>query len=46
VLGWLPAENFESGLRRTVMWYLNNRDWCTHVQDGSYQRQRLGVLNE
>jgi len=44
-LGWQPVENFESGLRRTVTWYLSNRDWCAHVQDGSYQRQRLGVLN-
>jgi len=46
MLGWQPAENFESGLRRTVAWYLDNRDWCAHVQDGSYQRQRLGTLNE
>ncbi len=43
-LGWQPAENFESGLRRTVEWYLNNREWCAHVQDGSYKRERLGVL--
>ena len=42
-LGWQPAENFTSGLRRTVIWYLNNRAWCTHVQDGSYQRERLGL---
>jgi len=40
---WQPAENFTSGLRRTVIWYLNNRAWCTHVQDGSYQRERLGL---
>lgn len=44
MLGWQPAENFESGLRRTVAWYLNNREWCAHVQDGSYHRQRLGML--
>ena len=43
-LGWQPAEDFESGLRRTVAWYLNNLEWCAHVQDGSYQRERLGVL--
>lgn len=44
VLGWQPTENFESGLRKTVEWYLNNREWCNHVQDGSYQRERLGVM--
>ena len=42
-LGWKPKETFETGLRKTVQWYLNNREWCQHVQDGSYQRQRLGV---
>jgi len=29
-------------LRKTVQWYLNNQTWCQHVQDGSYQRERLG----
>jgi dTDP-glucose 4,6-dehydratase len=43
-LGWVPAETFETGLRKTVEWYLNNVTWCQHVQDGSYQRQRLGVI--
>jgi dTDP-glucose 4,6-dehydratase len=42
-LGWQPAENFESGLRKTAEWYLNNREWCAHVQNGSYQRERLGL---
>ncbi|MBD1602476.1 dTDP-glucose 4,6-dehydratase, partial [Pseudomonas typographi] len=41
-LGWVPAETFETGLRKTVQWYLANREWCQHVQDGSYQRERLG----
>ena len=41
-LGWLPAENFESGIRKTVQWYLDNQEWCQRVQDGSYQRERLG----
>ena len=41
-LGWTPEETFETGLRRTVQWYLDNRDWCNHVLDGSYQRERLG----
>jgi dTDP-glucose 4,6-dehydratase len=43
-LGWSPQETFESGLRTTVRWYLENLTWCRHVQDGSYQRQRLGTL--
>ncbi|HKM36361.1 MAG TPA: dTDP-glucose 4,6-dehydratase [Thiopseudomonas sp.] len=42
-LGWMPAETFESGLRKTVQWYLDNQTWCQRVQDGSYQRERLGV---
>jgi dTDP-glucose 4,6-dehydratase len=42
-LGWLPKETFETGIRKTVQWYLANHDWCQHVQDGSYQRQRLGT---
>jgi len=43
-LGWTPAETFESGLDKTIKWYLANSEWCQHVQDGSYQRQRLGVM--
>jgi dTDP-glucose 4,6-dehydratase len=41
-LGWTPQETFESGIRKTVHWYLDNQAWCKHVQDGSYQRERLG----
>ncbi|MDH1539114.1 dTDP-glucose 4,6-dehydratase, partial [Pseudomonas chengduensis] len=41
-LGWVPQETFETGLRKTVQWYLDNLDWCRRVQDGSYQGQRLG----
>ena len=43
-LGWVPQETFESGIEKTVKWYLDNKRWCQHVQDGSYQRQRLGVM--
>lgn len=43
-LGWVPQESFASGLRKTVKWYLANLDWCQRVQDGSYQRERLGQL--
>ncbi len=42
-LGWTPTETFESGIRKTVQWYLNNETWWHHVLDGSYSRQRLGV---
>ncbi|MGX9519193.1 dTDP-glucose 4,6-dehydratase [Vibrio mediterranei] len=42
-LGWTPAETFESGIRKTVEWYLNNREWWTRVLDGSYSRERLGT---
>ena len=42
-LSWTPQETFETGIRKTVEWYLNNLDWCRRVQDGSYQRERLGV---
>lgn len=42
-LGWVPEETFETGLRKTVEWYLDNQQWCQHVQDGTYQRERLGV---
>lgn len=41
-LGWHPEETFESGIRKTVQWYLDNQVWCKNVQDGSYQRERLG----
>ncbi|MFW1968567.1 dTDP-glucose 4,6-dehydratase [Acinetobacter guillouiae] len=42
-LDWKPIETFETGIQKTVEWYLNNLDWCRRVQDGSYQRERLGV---
>ena len=42
-LGWRPAETFESGLRKTVEWYLNNRTWWERVLSGAYQGERLGL---
>jgi dTDP-glucose 4,6-dehydratase len=42
-LGWTPEETFESGIRKTVEWYLNNREWWMRVLDGSYSRERLGT---
>ncbi|MDR0815912.1 MAG: dTDP-glucose 4,6-dehydratase [Desulfovibrio sp.] len=42
-LGWRPKENFASGLRKTVRWYLENRPWWQAVLDGSYRCERLGT---
>lgn len=42
-LGWKPQETFESGVRKTVEWYLANKEWWSHVLDGSYNRERLGT---
>ena len=42
-LGWVPQETFESGIRKTVQWYLDNREWWQRVLDGRYQCQRLGL---
>jgi dTDP-glucose 4,6-dehydratase len=44
-LGWKPEETFETGLKKTVQWYLENQKWCQRVMDGSYRGERLG-LNE
>ena len=44
-LGWKPRHDFASGLRRTVRWYLDHRDWCEAVQSGWYQRERLGLVS-
>ena len=42
-LGWEPRENFETGMLRTIQWYLDHLEWCEHVQSGSYRRERLGL---
>ncbi|MBK1646004.1 dTDP-glucose 4,6-dehydratase [Thiocapsa imhoffii] len=44
-LGWEPAETFESGLRRTVDWYLEHPEWCQRVTDGRYRGERLGATD-
>jgi dTDP-glucose 4,6-dehydratase len=43
-LGWTPAESFETGLRKTVAWYLQHRQWCSDITSGKYQRERLGAI--
>lgn len=44
-LGWSPRENFASGLRRTVQWYLDHEDWVRSIENGSYRGERLGTLD-
>ena len=41
-LGWEPKENFNSGFRKTVRWYLENQDWCNRVLSGEYRMDRIG----
>lgn len=43
-LGWRPAQTFETGLAKTVSWYLNNRAWWERVRSGIYRGERLGIL--
>ena len=43
-LGWVPDESFESGLRKTVQWYLDNREWWERVLSGAYKLERLGEV--
>jgi dTDP-glucose 4,6-dehydratase len=42
-LGWKPEESFETGLRKTVKWYLDNNDWVSRVMSGAYRGERLGL---
>jgi dTDP-glucose 4,6-dehydratase len=42
-LGWTPRHTFEAGLRETVRWYVEHREWCGQIQAGRYDRQRLGL---
>ena len=45
-LKWKPKENFPSGLRKTIEWYLNNLNWCKQIQKNNYNRERLGILHK
>jgi dTDP-glucose 4,6-dehydratase len=45
-LGWTPLETFETGLRKTVRWYLENRKWWENIRSGRYRGERLGTLVE
>ena len=44
-LGWAPRETFESGLARTVRWYIDNRSWWERIRSGSYRGERLGLVS-
>ena len=43
-LGWQPHETFQSGLRKTINWYLDNKDWWIEIQENIYQQERLGTV--
>ena len=43
-LGWSPIESFETGVRKTIQWYLDNRTWWKSIQDNTYRQERLGVI--
>ena len=43
-LGWKPRETFETGLRKTVQWYLDNPKWWGDIRSGRYRGERLGAL--
>lgn len=43
-LGWSPKENFATGLRKTVQWYLDHEEWIESIESGSYRGERLGTL--
>ena len=42
-LGWTPKETFNTGIRKTIQWYLDHEDWWRKIQDGTYNQERLGI---
>ena len=45
-LGWSPNESFETGIRKTIHWYLDNQNWWKSIQDNNYRQERLGVIKK
>jgi dTDP-glucose 4,6-dehydratase len=45
-LNWRAEENFETGMKKTVQWYLDNQSWWGAIQSGNYQGQRLGLISD
>ncbi len=43
-LGWTPKETFESGIKKTIQWYLDNKTWWQDIKNNNYQQERLGVI--
>ena len=43
-LGWLPKESFETGIEKTILWYLENKESWESIQNNTYQQERLGVV--
>ena len=44
-LGWEPSESLDTGLKKTIQWYLKNPQWIERVMSGAYKGQRLGLKN-
>ena len=44
-LGWKPLETFETGMEKTIRWYLDNRRWWEDIQSGAYRGERLGLAS-
>lgn len=45
-LGWRPTQDFESGLKQTIQWYLDNENWVQRVASGKYRRERIGLAQD
>ncbi len=45
-IGWEPKETFNSGIKKTIEWYLQNKDWWQKIQKRKYSQERLGILND
>ena len=43
-LGWKPLESFETGIEKTIQWYLDNKKWWNDIQNKTYDQERLGVV--
>ncbi|MEX1122502.1 MAG: GDP-mannose 4,6-dehydratase, partial [Balneolales bacterium] len=42
-LGWVPEETFDTGIKKTIQWYLDNSEWCKAVTQNNYSFERLGT---
>ena len=44
-LGWIPKESFDTGIEKTILWYLDNKEWWESIQNNCYKQERMGVVN-